>query len=179
MDETASTNRSDAAGLQTLELPRNGDIPNNPDLPVMLMKGAVDPGIGPSAIRDLLERNGWGGTWEYTVFDYHHYHPNAHEALVVARGWADLTLGGPGAETLRVEAGDAVVLPAGTGHCRTGASPDFTVCGAYPPGQESYDTLRAGEAWPDDLTDRIAGVALPATDPVHGPDGALMRAWGR
>ena len=103
MDETASTNRSDAAGLQTLELPRNGDIPNNPDLPVMLMKGAVDPGIGPSAIRDLLERNGWGGTWEYTVFDYHHYHPNAHEALVVARGWADLTLGGPGAETLRVE----------------------------------------------------------------------------
>lgn len=179
MPETNSTNPPASPDVRTLRLPRSGDIPNNPALPVVLMKGAVAPDAGPAATRTLLEENGWGGTWEYTVFDFHHYHPNAHEALVVARGWADLTLGGPGAETLRVEAGDAVVLPAGTGHCRVDAAPDFLVCGAYPPGQEDYDTLRAGDPWPDDLPDRIAHVARPATDPVHGDAGPLMQAWAR
>ena len=34
------------------------------------------------------------GTWTWTVYDFHHYHSTAHEALVVATGEAVLMLGG-------------------------------------------------------------------------------------
>lgn len=164
--------------VETVLFPDGGSMPNNPALPVVLMPGAVPKGTGAAAIRRLMEANGWGGTWTYTVFDYHHYHPNAHEALVCASGWADILLGGPDGRLFRVTEGDAVVLPAGTGHRRMDASADFAMCGAYPPGQENYETVRASGPYPPDDTDRIARVPLPVTDPVHGAGGPLTKAWG-
>ncbi|MCB1493183.1 MAG: cupin domain-containing protein [Rhodobiaceae bacterium] len=155
-----------------------GAIPNNPDLPVVVMRRVIAPGTSPRAIRDLVESNGWGGTWQWTVFDFHHYHPNAHEALVVASGRADLVLGGPGGETFQVEAGDALVLPAGTGHLRAASSPDFLVCGSYPAGQERRATLRDDDPRPGDVLDRIRAVPLPATDPIFGAGGPLHELWG-
>lgn len=155
----------------------DGIVPNNPRLPVVLMRGAVRPGAGAGAIRALMEANGWGGTWTYTVFDYHHYHSNAHEALVCAAGWADLLLGGPSGETFRVETGDAVVLPAGTGHRRMASGGGFAMCGAYPPGQEDRDLIRAGSEPRGDAAARIAAVADPETDPVYGSGGPLITAW--
>nr|WP_245216500.1 cupin domain-containing protein [Sagittula salina] len=153
----------------------SGDIPNNPDLPVVIMAGAFAP-RGPDAICSMLEENGWGGTWVWTVFGDHHFHPDAHEALAVASGHAALMLGGPDGRAVRVSAGDALVLPAGTGHRLMTQSPDFRVCGAYPPGQAGYSTRRAATA--EDAR-RIAAVPLPDTDPVHGADGPVMRAWRR
>ena len=64
----------------------DGAIPNNPRLPVVILKGALPPDMTPEDIGALHRRNGWGGTWVYTVFDHHHWHPDAHEALSVARG---------------------------------------------------------------------------------------------
>ncbi len=154
----------------------DGDVPNNPRLPVVIMNGALPEGTGAAAIRALFEGNGWGGTWTYTVFDYHHYHPNAHEVLGVAAGSAELKLGGPSGRSFRVSVGDVLVLPAGTGHCRLDSSSDFAVCGGYPPGQEDYDTVRA-DAPRGDADDRIARVPLPETDPVYGAGGPLIQAW--
>lgn len=159
---------------QELRFPPSGGIPNNPVLPVVLMRQAV---LGSAAdICARMERNGWTGTWVWSVFDYHHYHPDAHEALVVASGEATLLLGGPDGEEVTLRAGDAVILPAGTGHKRLSQSEDFRICGAYPPGQSDYTTLRA-EAQAPDAPDQIAAVALPATDPVHGSEGPLLRLW--
>lgn len=157
--------------------PDHGDIPNNPDLPALCLRGVLTRDAGAEAIRALLGANEWVGMWQWTVFDYHHYHPNAHEVLVVSSGSAELALGGPAGEALRVSAGDVLILPAGTGHCRLAAAPDFQVCGAYPSGQEDYETLRVGDVRPPDVTGRIAGVPRPDRDPVYGAEGPLRELW--
>jgi uncharacterized protein YjlB len=75
-----------------------------------------------------------------------------------------------------VEAGDAVLLPAGTGHRRIAASADFLVVGAYPP-RQSFDIQRVAPGAA--IQAAMARVAFPDSDPVEGADGALKRAWRR
>ncbi|MCI0710797.1 MAG: hypothetical protein L0154_11610 [Chloroflexi bacterium] len=92
-------------------------------------------------------------------------------------GHADVLFGGPAGELLRVEAGDVVVLPAGTGHCNKGASADFQVVGGYPAGQENWDLQREK---PDErILENIRTVPLPDQDPVYGSDGPLLELWGK
>ena len=160
---------------ETLRFDAGSGVPNNPDLPVLILRGAFAD-LAPEEVRARIEGNGWSGTWIWTVFDYHHFHPDAHEALAVVAGAADLALGGPAGETVHVERGDCLVLPAGTGHKRAAASPDFRVCGAYPPGQERFETLRQGEG-SENLRSRIAGVPRPQADPSAGAAGPLIAAW--
>jgi uncharacterized protein YjlB len=122
----------------------------------------------------LFRANGWGGTWRDGVYDYDHFHSNAHEVLGVDSGRATIQLGGNEGRPVEVEAGDVLVLPAGTGHRRINKSEDFMVSGAYPPGQEHPDIcrFRIPEA---EL--RISKVPVPASDPVRGKDGPLASLW--
>lgn len=161
--------------VSTLTLEPGADVPNNPDLPVVILRGAM-AGLDAGQIRDRMETNGWGGTWTWTVFDYHHYHPDAHEALCVASGGAELTLGGPEGEAVTVRAGDCLILPAGTGHKLNASSDDFRICGAYPPGQEDFETRRAEDGIGNSRA-RIAKVALPKTDPTSGDASPLLQHW--
>jgi uncharacterized protein YjlB len=85
-------------------------------------------------------------------------------------------LGGGGGITVDLAAGDVVLLPAGTGHRNEGASPDFLVVGAYPDSQDP-DLCRGGPGERPRVLANIAAVPLPASDPVHGPDGPLTRLW--
>nr|WP_245584646.1 cupin [Salipiger mucosus] len=160
----------------TRQFAAGGGMPNNPALPVVIYRGAL-PGAAPDEVCALMEGNGWGGTWVWSVFEYHHYHPDAHEALVAASGAARLMLGGPEGVSFEISAGDALILPAGTGHCRLSQSEDFRICGAYPPGQEDYATRRAGPEAEADAA-QIAQVPLPETDPIYGRQGPLMALWG-
>lgn len=153
-----------------------GGIPNNPDLPALVVKDALDGPLPPADVEALLTANGWRGTWTWSIFRFHHYHPNAFETLVVARGSGRVMLGGPSGERFEVAAGDVLALPPGTGHRLLESSADFTVCGSYPPGQETYETLRADEA-DESVVERIRRVPPPATDPVWGESGPILEAW--
>ena len=115
--------------------------------------------------------------WRNGVYDFHHFHSTAHEVLGFAGGEGHLVLGGEGGRPVTVRAGDVLVLPAGTGHCRLSASPDFLVIGAYPPGRNLGHSAarRPTPRW----LERMRHVVFPASDPVHGPTGALVRAWRR
>ena len=126
------------------------------------------------AFETAFEPNGWRPQWRDGIFDYHHYHSTAHEALGVAAGTATLTIGGPGGRELRVEAGDALVLPAGTGHRSMEASDDFLVVGAYPLGQD-WDICRQGPS--DEARQRMAALPVPDADPLYGRNGSLTERW--
>ncbi|MDK1374366.1 MULTISPECIES: cupin domain-containing protein [unclassified Sinorhizobium] len=152
-------------------------IPNNPHLPVLVYHDAVDvSGDGATRIEDRFHANGWRGVWRDGVFDFQHYHTRAHEVLAVARGKARLLIGGPTGKELEIMAGDVLVLPAGTGHCRIAASADFLVIGGYPPGQHA--DIQRGPASNSDRQ-AIASVPLPQLDPVFGSDGPVMTLWQR
>ncbi|MHC8305906.1 cupin domain-containing protein [Pseudomonas sp. PB3P13] len=155
----------------------DGQTPNS-RLPVLLYTSvALDSADTASAFEALFSANHWPAQWRAQVFDYHHYHSNAHEVLGVAKGRARLKLGGPAGAEQVVEAGDVLILPAGTGHCSLEQSSDFLVVGAYPQGQEDYDIQRPDPATHDESIARIAKVKCPAIDPVYGDKGPLVDTW--
>ena len=161
---------------ETLLLADDGIFPNS-RLPVLLYRGVVAPDAGAGALERLFKGNGWAPQWRDTVFTFHHYHSKTHECLGVAVGNATLRLGGPEGAEVKVEAGDVVVVPAGVAHQRVLASTDFMVVGAYPPGEEEWDTLRGQ---PDDrprADQTIAKLPVPESDPVLGTSGPLVELW--
>lgn len=155
----------------------DGATPNS-RFPVLVYELAINPDTDvAAAFERLFESNEWSPLWRDGVFDYHHYHSTAHEVLGVASGHATLRLGGEHGSDHRVKAGDVLVLPAGTGHCRLKQSEDFLVVGAYPQGQEDYDIQRVDPAVHDQAVARIAKVPTPLTDPVTGQGGTLIDTW--
>jgi len=159
----------------------DGMVPNNPALPALVYKAAIDLGNDPArAIESLFAQNGWGrGQWRNGIYTFVHYHSMIHEALGIARGTARVQLGGPGGETLDFAPGDVAVLPAGTGHQRLSGSADLLVIGAYPP-EGTYDLCRGDTpADRDKSLTTIPNVPLPQSDPVLGKDGGLAKLWRR
>ena len=67
----------------------DGSIPNNPRLPLLVYRGAIDLSLGSSAervVESTFGANGWGDMWRNGIFPYVHYHSMIHEALGIARG---------------------------------------------------------------------------------------------
>lgn len=154
----------------------DGTIPNS-RLPLLVYAEAiVDEPVTPEAFEQMFGENCWPAQWRSTVFDYHHYHSTAHEAVGVAAGEATILFGGPEGQALTVRAGDVVVIPAGVAHKRERASGDFLVVGAYPPGQQ-VDLLRGEAGERPGADERIVQVPMPVTDPVSGPGGTLLKVW--
>ena len=161
---------------EVLRLSRNAWVPNNEFLPVLIYHGALDTsgGNAGSNFEQLFLRNGWPPQWRNGIYDFHHYHSTAHEVLGIAGGHGRVMLGGPGGHELTLTAGDVVVLPTGTGHCRLQASADFLVIGAYPP-RQSWDICRSAPSQAE--RDRMRTLPFPASDPLNGANGPLVKLW--
>lgn len=168
------------AEVLTYRFEDDGVIPNNPELPFLVYPGALAPAGADLAVafETTFAAHGWGGGWRNGIFPFPHFHSTAHEALGIARGEAKVRFGGEHGAVLTVRAGDAVVIPAGVGHQNLGASADLLVVGAYPRGR-SYDLCRGEPGERPQVLANIAAVPLPATDPLHGPDGPLIEHWVR
>src|ERR1700676_4613428 len=163
----------------TFVLEDDGLVPNNA-MPLLVYKHAIDVGSAhpEKTIEGLFGANGWGEMWRNGVYDYLHYHATVHEALGVARGHARVRFGGDRGEEIEISAGDAAILPAGTGHQCLSHSDDFCVVGAYPPGAKMHVSLPTPENYRAALKS-IPAVKLPKTDPVNGAGGPLIRLWKR
>ncbi|AXE96475.1 cupin [Paraburkholderia sp. SIMBA_050] len=151
-------------------------VPNNRKLPVVIYRHALSPYTGDlaAAFEILFERNEWPPQWRDRIFDYHHFHATAHEVLGVADGSAEVIVGGPGGRLVTIAAGDALLLPAGTGHCMQSFERQFKVVGGYPRGQQ-WDIRR--EALTPDEQAVMDALPFPAMDPVDGKHGPLLEHW--
>lgn len=120
-----------------------------------------------SKFSKLFSDNGWSVPWVNGVFAFHHFHAEAHEVLGCAAGWVVVQMGGPNGPEVRLEAGDAVLIPAGVAHKNIDSSADYRILGSYPHGQEP--DLRRGNLneW-NEVLDKIAYVKLWEKDPVTG-----------
>lgn len=162
--------------IEHFMLHENGWVPNNERLPVLYYRCVLE-GEGEATASRFERRfaaNLWPPQWRDTIYDYHHYHSTAHEVLGMARGTARLMLGGEGGHELEVCAGDALLLPVGTGHRRIEASEDFLVVGAYPQGQE-WDICRHAPS--DSARRRMNDLPNPALDPIEGQAAGLVSLW--
>ena len=89
---------STSAKLQTKQpqqflFDSDGVIPNSP-LPVLIYRQVDLNGDLAAAFERVFAANSWPPQWRDGIFDYHHYHSNAHEALGVAAGSAEVMPGG-------------------------------------------------------------------------------------
>jgi uncharacterized protein YjlB len=166
----------DPAVVESYTFTTAKDVPNNPDLPLLIYRGVLSlKGDAARACEDLFDANAWKPDWRDTVYDYHHFHSTAHEALGIVRGEAIIRFGGEEGRAIRVSAGDVIVIPAGVGHRNEGSS-DLLVVGAYPAGQD-WDLCPPKPDERECSHGSIADVALPKADPVFGSKGPLLHQW--
>ena len=164
-------------GTETYVFKSNGIVPNS-SLPLIVRRGAIPPSADDptKAFKATFAKNGWSNAWLGGIHDYHHYHSNTHEVLGIVSGSGQIRFGGEDGELVAVTMGDVVVIPAGVAHALINASDDFAVVGAYPGGAD-YDTVPDDPKALKSSQARIAGVALPASDPVDGATGPLTKLW--
>ncbi len=154
-----------------------GEIPNNPLLPLLIYRRAVNRGDKlAEKFEEIFSANGWRPAWRYVIYDYDHYHSTAHEVIGVFQGKARVRFGSTEGVETWVSAGDVVVIPAGVGHMALEQSSDFQAVGAYPVGQEP-DIIHANIAARAAAQNRIDKVPLPERDPVYGLGGPIEDLW--
>jgi uncharacterized protein YjlB len=166
--------------VETVWLDDDGLVPNNASLPLIVYRRAfaVDGADTEQRVEALFAANGWSGAWVNGIYPFHHYHATTHDVLGLARGCAQVQFGGPTGPVLDVAAGDAVMIPAGVGHCRRSPAAGLSVVGAYPGGSD-WDLRRAT---PDEYRTAlplIAAVTAPVCDPVLGLVGPACQPQGR
>jgi len=155
--------------------PQDG-IPNS-SLPLVIVKAGLAAGTrNGDAACAMLKKNGWGGTWVYTVYPFWHFHTRGHEVLACVSGEARIGFGGKEGIVAEVRLGDVCVIPVGVGHKRVEASEDFLVAGGYPPGQEG-NIVRPGEMDDADIAREVGSVPLPQTDPLSGATDGVVALW--
>jgi uncharacterized protein YjlB len=175
--ELAMPNPPDTLTIEEHFFADDGRVPNNSSLPLIVYRSAL--ATGPRCVADcekLFADNGWSGGWRNGIYAHHHYHGTAHEVLGIAAGSVRVRLGGEDGTTVELHAGDVVVIPAGVAHKNECASPDLVVVGAYP-GGKSPDMCTPTAQGRERALRHVREVPLPASDPVYGKPGPLIKRW--
>jgi uncharacterized protein YjlB len=155
----------------------DGTFPNS-ILPVLLYRNVLHlPALfAAQFVKRLFKRNNWYNSWDYGVFEYHHYHSITHEVLGIYRGTTTLQLGGKKGIDLEVAKGDVLIIPAGVAHKNLGKERQIHCIGAYPDGMD-YD-INYGNVGERPQADRnIRKVPRPGLDPVFGNKGGINKYW--
>ena len=154
-------------------------VPNS-DLPLLIYRQPSDDGRDLERhFKSLFAEHGWTKAWTDTIFDYDHFHAEAHEVLGIARGRARVRFGGQQGKEIEVTEGDVIAIPAGVAHKRLSGSHDLTVVGAYAEGRD-YDMRRPDEVRDIEVWEHKADrVPLPHQDPVYGELGPLRFLWNK
>lgn len=128
------------------------------------------------AMERVFRQNNWEPAWRNGIYDYHHYHSTAHEALGVYCGSAVIKVGGEEGSALEISTGDVVIIPAGVAHIRLSSRENLGIVGAYPIGQHP-DLLTGKDNERPEADKNIADVPEPSSDPVYGESGKLGDIW--
>ncbi len=114
--------------VSTHQIPRYGQFPNTTihNRPLIIYHNAFESGTSASQIESHLKTVGVCiPDWRSTIYEKSHFHSTTH---VVASGKARLLFGeeqNPKAVGIDVQAGDAMLIPAGVAHRLLEGSEDF------------------------------------------------------
>ncbi len=155
----------------------NGFYPNNAKYPLLIYKQlCAFNTIKNEVIQAFLKSNRWSESWVDGIYDFHHYHSNTHETLVIIAGCCEVQIGGEQGQSYMVNQGDVMILPAGVAHKSLQASPDFKCIGAYPLAVGCDMHYGKAEDHPQ-VDENIKKVGLPPSDPIFGKNGLLFDYW--
>lgn len=161
--------------VETIQLEKSDSFPNS-GLPVLIYREVLSGEISSSYFKSLFRSNGWDNSWKNGIYDYHHYHSVTHEVIGVYKGWVEVKFGGPEGQSVRLQVGDVVVIPAGVAHKQESSSEDFGCVGAYPGGKD-YDMNYGKEEELQQAMKNLKKVPFPESDPINGSTGKLQEVW--
>jgi uncharacterized protein YjlB len=153
----------------------DGFIPNNSWFPVVVYRSAVKPSrsLDSAAVWEALFLNPTAGAIPgatgYTISPL----PLANSR---SAGSAIVRLGGNKGRIVKLKAGGAVVIPAGTGHQCLSASETFVAVGTYPP-KGTYDASGPTVDEHDRNVKEMRKLGRPRKDPIFGSHGPSPKAW--
>lgn len=155
----------------------NGNFPNNTHYPFLIYKQTLHLENSSTAeVIYFLEQHQWKKAWIDVIYNFHHYHSNTHEVLIIFEGYGKIEIGGPNGYIYEIEKGDVVFNPAGVSHKSIELSDDFKCVGAYP-FDIKYNMYYGNDDERPKVDEQIKKVPLPEEDPIFGSNGLLFNYW--
>jgi uncharacterized protein YjlB len=181
MSESTAPKALSKLKVASYQIPAHSLIPNTSiqQRPLLIYHSCFPSTSSPSTIEAHLKSTGVVvPQWRYTMYSTTHFHSTTHEVLCVSRGSATLLFGGEGNEgavEVKVEKGDAIVVPAGVGHrlLREEEGGEFEMVGSYPKDAGKWDMCygRDGE---EERVGEIEKLKWFERDPVYGDEGPVL-----
>lgn len=136
MTKTLELTPKSSLKLSSHQIPAHNLIPNTSiqSHPLLVYHSCFPSSATPSNIESHLKSIGViVPQWRYSMYQTTHFHSTTHEVLVISKGAATLLFGGeenPEKVEVKVEKGDAIIVPAGVGHRLLEG--DLEMVGSYP-----------------------------------------------